>query len=277
MPDSRTILLHRAVFRILRPLARLLLRNGVAYGEFADLMKRAYVQSAFEDFAEGKRRTTDSRAAVMTGLTRKDIKHQRELLTVEQGQPASRSGYSRVSRVISGWVHDAHYHASNGQPAVLSFDGAGGFSDLVRRYSGDMTPKAILGELLRANVVSVDPQTGCLTLLQRSYVAPGDSEEMLQFFGEDVADLITTIGHNLRCPETGDAPRLQRTLTYSNIPPEVMEQWRAHAASRSQALLEDLDQWLGPKDRDIADTDDTSGAAYRTGISVFYFEQSDEN
>jgi len=56
-----------------------------------------------------------------------------------------------------------------------------------------------------------------------------------------------------------------------------MEQWRAHAASRSQALLEDLDQWLGPKDRDIADTDDTSGAAYRTGISVFYFEQSDEN
>ncbi len=36
--------LHQALFRILRPMARLLLRNGVPFGEFSELVKRAYVE-----------------------------------------------------------------------------------------------------------------------------------------------------------------------------------------------------------------------------------------
>ncbi|WP_455367096.1 DUF6502 family protein, partial [Kaarinaea lacus] len=32
-----------AVFKLLRPLCRLLLRNGVPYGAFTDIAKRAYV------------------------------------------------------------------------------------------------------------------------------------------------------------------------------------------------------------------------------------------
>lgn len=133
----------------------------------------------------------------------------------------------------------------------------------------------MLDELLRVGVVSVEGDSGRLILRQRAYVPAGDSEEMLQIFGEDVSDLIATIDHNLVSEEFGQPPRFQRTLTYNNIPPEVMERWRRHAAAQSQALLEQLDKWLGPQDRDISGqaSGGDSGNPVRTGVSIFFFEE----
>ncbi|WP_273207752.1 hypothetical protein [Marinobacter subterrani] len=51
---KKTNPLHQALFRILRPMARLLLRNGIPFGEFSELVKRAYVEAALEDFADGR-------------------------------------------------------------------------------------------------------------------------------------------------------------------------------------------------------------------------------
>lgn len=267
--------LNQALYRILRPLARLLLRNGIPFGEFAELLKRAYVEAALEDFDDGRRKPTDSRAAVMTGLTRKEVKRQREILAGQSTEGGDGLHANRASRVVSGWVHDAAFQAAEGEPAMLTFDGPLSFSDLVKRYSGDMPPRAVLDELLRVGVVSVDGESGKLVLQQRAYVPAGDNEEMLQIFGEDVSDLIATIDHNLVCDESGQPPRFQRTLTYNNIPPEVMARWRTHAAAQSQSLLEQLDKWLGPHDRDISGqpADGTSGGAVRTGVSIFYFEE----
>ena len=66
--------LARALHTMLRPLVRILLRNGIAYGSFAELAKKTYVEVAFEDFApEGKKQTV-SRVSALTGLTRKEVK-----------------------------------------------------------------------------------------------------------------------------------------------------------------------------------------------------------
>ena len=272
---KKTNPLHQALFRILRPLARLLLRNGIPYGEFSELVKRAYVEAALEDFTDGRRKPTDSRAAVMTGLTRKEVKKQREILAGEHTGTRAPLHANRASRVVSGWVHDSAFQTREGEPALLPFDGPLSFTELVKRYSGDMPPRAVLDELLRVGVVTVDGDSGRLVLQQRAYVPAGDSEEMLQIFGEDVSDLIATIDHNLVSEESGQLPLFQRTLTYNNIPPEVMERWRRHAAAQSQALLEQLDQWLGPQDRDISGqaSDSDSGDPVRTGVSIFYFEE----
>lgn len=274
MKHSDTPPLHRALYRILRPLARLLLRNGIPFGEFADLVKRAYVEAALEDFGDGRRKPTDSRAAVMTGLTRKEVRRHREILSGEGASAVSASHSNRASRVVSGWVHDAAFQDVNGEPALLPLDGVLSFSELVRRHSGDMPPRAVLDELLRVGVVGVDAESGRLALRQRAYVPAGDSEEMLQIFGEDVSDLIATIDHNLVSGESGSQPLFQRTLTYNNIPPEIMARWRSHAAAQSQALLEQLDRWLGPHDLDIAGRSGNgrTGETVRTGVSLFYFE-----
>lgn len=275
MNDTSSKTLKLALYRILRPLARLLLRNGIPFGEFAELVRRAYVEAALEDFSDGKRKPTDSRAAVMTGLTRKEVKKQREIVSGEQSGSTDTLHSNRASRVVSGWVHDAAFQTGQGEPATLAFDGPASFSELVKKYSGDMPPRAVLDELLRVGVVSVDAETGRIALKQRAYVPAGDSAEMLQIFGEDVSDLIATIDHNLITVDSGQLPLFQRTLTYNNIPPEVMERWRSHAAARSQSLLESLDSWLGPHDRDISGLRGSgeSGGEYRTGVSIFYFEE----
>ncbi|MGO1500106.1 MAG: DUF6502 family protein [Marinobacter sp.] len=268
--------LHQALFRILRPLARLLLRNGIPYGEFSELVKRAYVEAALEDFPGERRKPTDSGAAVMTGLTRKEVKRQREILAGQHTGKSEILHTNRASRVVSGWVHDTIFQNSAGDPAILAFDGPLSFCELAKKYSGDMPPRSVLDELLRVGVVSVGKDTGKLTLKQRAYIPTGDNKEMLQIFGEDVSDLIATVDHNLIRGEGGQQPLFQRTLTYNNIPPEVMEAWRKHAAKQSQALLEQLDSWLGPKDRDVSGSlvNSSPQESFRTGVSVFYFEES---
>lgn len=273
MTGSSTPILQRALYQLMRPLARLMLRNGVSFGEFSELARRAYVQSALEDFTDEQRRPTDSRAAVLTGLTRKEVKRQREILEGQALEPAVRKSH-RASRVVSGWVHDEAFQDGRGQPATLATDGPFSFAELVRRYSGDMTPRAVLDELLRVGMVTQGGTDGKIRLVRKAYVPAGDSEEMLQIFGEDVADLIRTIDHNLVDTGNGGQPLFQRTLVYDNIPPEVMTRWRRHAAAQSQALLEQLDQWLAPRDRDISGHNGGTGTdkAVRTGVGIFYFE-----
>lgn len=273
MKKSDTHPLHRALYRILRPMARLLLRNGIPFAEFAELVRRAYVDAALEDFSDNRKKPTDSRAAVMTGLTRKEVKRQREILAGEHAGGLDARHENRASRVVSGWVHDSAYQTSDGEPAALAFDGPLSFSELVKRYSGDMTPRAVLEELERVGVVATG-ESGQLTLRQRAYVPAGDSEEMLQIFGEDVSDLIATIDHNLVGSEGSSQPLFQRTLVYNNVPPEVMARWRRYAAQQSQTMLEQLDKWLGPYDRDIAGHGESqaTGDAVRTGVGIFYFE-----
>ncbi len=62
----------------------------------------------------------------MTGLTRKEVRKQREILAGGQSPVSERTSHAnRASRVVSGWVHDETYQAANGQPAVLAFEAPG--------------------------------------------------------------------------------------------------------------------------------------------------------
>ena len=63
-----------ALLMALRPLARALLRVGVGYREFADIAKTAFVHVAAEEYGLRGRETNSSRIAVMTGITRKEIR-----------------------------------------------------------------------------------------------------------------------------------------------------------------------------------------------------------
>ena len=99
--------LSAAVLRLMRPLVRILLRNGMAYGNLAELVRKAYVDVAWREFApEGKKQTV-SRVSALTGLTRKEV---RRLL--DEGMSATapdQERYNRAIRVISGWVNDRRF------------------------------------------------------------------------------------------------------------------------------------------------------------------------
>jgi len=187
--------LFSAVQRLMRPLVRILIRNGIAYGGLAELIRKVYVDVAHAEFRPKGKKQTISRVSGLTGLTRKEVKR-----LVEAGQTDSASSqqrYNRAVRVISGWLHDKRFLDNNRKPIDLPVEGARkSFALLVKEYSGDIPTMAMLTMLEESG--SVKMVRGKTRLVRRAYVPGGDEIEKIRILGTDAAELISTIDHILR-------------------------------------------------------------------------------
>ena len=262
--------LSAAAQGILRPLVRVLLRNGIPYGAFAEMARRVYAEVAEKEFALPGRKQTVSRISTLTGLTRKEVTR---LQAVETGDRADAERYNRPARVIGGWVRERRYHDKRGRPAELPMEGeAGSFAALVREFSGDIPPRAMADELARVGAIEILPE-GSVRLLTRAYIPRGDQAEKIGILGTDVADLIRTIDHNLTCP-SGEA-YFQRRVSYDNIPRERLPALTSELARKAQSCLESMDRALAAADRDRSPGVRGSGKV-RAGVGIYYFEERSE-
>jgi hypothetical protein len=139
----------------------------------------------------------------------------------------------------------------------------------VKRYAGDVPPRAVLDELARVGCAE-RLADGRVRLVGRAYVPKAGSREKLAILGTDVADLVTTIDRNLAAGG-GDA-FFQRKVQYDNLPAEALPAFRRMSASRGQALLERLDLWLAERDRDVNPAVKGTGR-HRAGLGIYYFEE----
>ena len=257
--------LGAAILRLLRPLVRLLLRYGIAYGAFADLAKRVYVEVARDEFALPGRKQSVSRVSIITGLSRKEVRRVADLERPDDAATAQR--YNRAARVIGGWLRDPDFTAG-GEPRALRVDDE--FAELAKRYSGDVPPRALLDELLRVDAVATDG-AGRVTLNARAYVPRSGEADKLEILGADVADLISTIDHNLTA--SPDRAFFQRKVSYDNLPVEGTEALRDVASRRSQSLLEELDRWMSAHDRDTSPSIVGRGRK-RAVLGIYYYEEA---
>ena len=232
-------ILTETIYRIMRPLARILLRNGMPYHSFAEVAKKAFVDTAFEEFGTPGRKQTISRVSALTGLTRKETRRLHEL--GELVDEAAMARYNRAVRVLSGWQNDPEFQDASGQPAHLPIEGEhGSFHALVRKYSGDIPTQAMLAVL--ENGGSVAREDGRVRMLRAAYLPADDPEEGLRILGTDTAELVATIDHNLRMPQ--NERWFQRKVSNHRLRAEALPEYRKLAAERAQALLETLDAWL---------------------------------
>jgi hypothetical protein len=170
MSDSVKTGLLAAYARLLRPLIRILLRHGVTYAELSEVVKTVYVSIAAHEFRVPGKKMSKARIAIVTGLTRKEVQRISES-DKESSRP--KTNLSRIGRVLSGWHTDPDYTGPYGMPLELRYDsevpGDATFLRLVQRYSGDMTPRAMLDELLRIGAV-VETDQNWFKVLRREYV-----------------------------------------------------------------------------------------------------------
>ena len=265
--------LSEAAQSILRPLVRVMLRNGIPYGAFADMARRVYVEIGEKEFALPSKKQTVSRISTITGLTRKEVTRIQGSETLSRETQSER--YNRPARVIGGWVRDKTYHDPRGHPADLPMEGESGtFSALVREFSGDIPPRAIADELVRVGAIEILPN-GNVRLLTHAYIPRGDQAEKIGILGTDVADLIRTIDHNLT--STPSEARFQRRVSYDNVPLEMLPTLRKKISRKAQSSLESLDRVLAAADRDV-NPDAKGTGRVRAGIGMYYFEAvSNEN
>jgi hypothetical protein len=265
--DARSAL-HAAVMRLLRPLVRILLDHGVPFATFAEIARWVYVEVAERDFALPGRKQTDSRVSVLTGLTRKDVARIKKVEKPED--EASALSYNRAARVVSAWVREYPMEGTASGVAPLPLEGRRkSLSELVRRHSGDMPVRAVVDELLRVGAIRLRG-SGEAELLHRHYLPPAGERRKLVYLGDDVADLIATIGHNLSAKPS--EAMFQRKVFYDNIPAEHLESVRAVARRRGEAAIDALVHDMGAHDRDANAKVDGEGR-FRAMVGIYYHEE----
>lgn len=242
---KRTLL---ATFKpLMRPLVRILIRNGVSYGEFAELLKGIFVDAAKDSLQMPASKDSVARIAITTGLSRFEVG--RVLEQTEADFEALASRFDRVGRLLTGWHQDADFIGPYGIPyevVVNAPPGRRSFSELVRRYTTDVPADEMLAELKRIGAV-VELGNGCYRVLARSYIpAP---EDPAKFHAMSVAftDLAKTLDQNLR-PEGSDKLFERRVWTSKGIAPESAVEFDSFVKERGQQFLELLDDWLTNKE-----------------------------
>jgi hypothetical protein len=258
-----------AAFKVLlRPLVRILLRHGVSFAEFADIVKAVYVEIAVTEFKVDGKRGTKSRIAVITGLTRKEVSRVIEIAGAEN--QGGRSNLNRVARVLAGWHTDPDFIGPYGMPLEVRYEDGGlsavTFSTLVRRYSGDMSPRSMLDELMRVGAV-VETEPGWLKVLRRVYEPQTLAQDNFERVGEVVKNFVDTVDFNLQKERLG-AGRFER-IVYSpeGIKNQDMPRFGRYVKERCQSLLEEIDNWIAQLEvPDKGDKDVT-----HTGIGIYHY------
>ena len=205
----------------------------------------------------------------MTGLTRKVVKRLKEGTAAPSYQLAKR--YNRAARVIAAWRRESDFLDAECKPVALPMEGQGAtFSELVKRFSGNMPPRAVLDELINVGAVKL-MEDGRVCLLTRAYIPKNLDAHKLNILGTDVQYLISTIDHNLSpAPAT---QLFQRKVAYDNLPDDVLPQFHKLFARKAQSLLESADRWLAQRDHDINSNVEGAGRN-KAGFGIFFFEES---
>lgn len=272
MGDERaTSELIRAARLILRPLVRQLISHGLTFPAFSRLVKEVYLEVGARDFALPFKKQTDSRVALVTGITRKEIGQLRR----GQAKPlieAAHLDYGLASRVIGRWVAEKQYLAADGMPRSLPYEAAGGrasFVSLVDEIGGDIPPRAVLDELIRVGAVTLTADGG-VELLESAYIPTRGTEEKLAILGTDASELIGAITHNIDHPD--EEPFLQRKVWYDNIGHRALAELRHKVREAGTGFVQEINQVIASYDRD-RNPEAPGGARKRVVLGVYYFEE----
>jgi hypothetical protein len=254
------------VVRVLRPLARILLRHGMSCLEFEEISRWVFVDVSLREseFAlQNRNRPFKSRAAILTGLSRKEVMRLADLPPPEERSAIP--SRNRAVRVLAGWMTHNDYVDDDGMPRELPINkGPRSFANLVRLYSGDVPHRAILDELTHSGLVEKLPNDRLRLTVDNSDHEKIDDE--LRHAGTSLGALISTLERN---QHRGDGELLpQYHLTPVHVPEDMLAQMRDFVRRESDTFTDRVEDYL----RKHASTRATASQLRQVGIGVYYFE-----
>jgi len=275
MGESIKLTLLRAYQVLLGPLIRILLRQGISYAEFSEIAKAVYVEVALKDFKVAGRKATRTRVAVMTGLTRKEVKRVIDEAVKDQYEPKSK--FSRLGRVLVGWHTDTDFTGPYGLPLELQYEannpGELTFAELVKRHSGDMSPRSILDELIRVGAVR-ETDAGWYRVLRREYITDAQGRDTFERTGFIVRNFVNTVDFNMTKLAPGKGRFERHVFPADGLRAEDMPKFDAFLRERCQTLLEELDNWLAKLPIPDAKKGDR---VMHTGVGVYHYMTNEDD
>jgi hypothetical protein len=256
-----------AVSRLLRPLLRVFIAQGITLPVLVRLLKELYVEVAEASFPMPGRVQTDSRINLLTGVHRKDVRMLRGRGR-EEDRPST--VVSRNAQMISIWAGAPDYLDGRGRPRALPRTGARpSFESLVETISKDIRPRVVLDEWLRLGLIRVDDKEH-IHLNDAAFVPREDFDDLAFYFGRNLRDHIAASGHNL-LGET--PPMLERAVYYEKLTPQSITELAAYTRKLAMQMLVTVNK----KAFELAQLDkDAPGASHRLTFGAYFFSTSDD-
>jgi hypothetical protein len=267
-PTPPASLLH-ALRRVMRPLVRLMLRKGVTYTYFSDMLKGVFVELAAAEFRLDDKPPSDSRISLITGVHRKDVRRLREL-------PAERAtdlpeALSLGAHLVSMWMSREPFCTHPGRPAPLprlaSVGGERSFDGLVATASKDIRARVVLDEWLRLGIARVDEQDR-VHLETTAFVPQKGFDEKAAYFAHNIHDHACAAVHNL----TMDGPAFfERSVHYDGLSPSGVEELRTAVSIEGMQVLMSFNALAATLEaRDEASLEDHQ----RITIGLYFFTEA---
>lgn len=243
------------------------MKAGIGYREFAEIGKCAFVDVATADYGLRGRPTNISRVAVMTGLTRKEVKRLRE--KISSGTQVDMNRVIPPAEILERWHTDSVFLDDSERPLALPFEGSEiSFAALVKKYGGDIPPGAMRTELRRVGAIEEDA-LGMLRVTKR-YFRPVDSDEQLKrALSQAIYGLSHTINHNLGAAEKESW--VERVAFTNRIRIEDKSRVRRISEDRASEFVESVNDLFSAYEKIYGD-DDHEQQSGVVGVGVYYFE-----
>lgn len=271
MQDTSNSFVLSALLKALRPIARFLMKSGIGYREFSEISKSAFVDVATVDYGLRGRPTNISRVAVMTGLTRKEVKRLRDKISA--GTQVNMARVIPPAEIIEKWHSDPDFVDSNARPKILDFDGpVESFTGLVKKYGGDIPPGAMRTELKRVGAL-LEEDDGRLRVVKKFFRPIDTVDQLGRALGQAMYGLGLAVDHNLgRKP---DECWVERTAFSTRIRSNDKLRVRRISQDRASEFVESVNDLFSAYETIYSD-DELESEPSVVGVGVYYFE-SDED
>jgi len=262
---SRDQLLY-AFRRVLRPLIRILVRSGVRYDDFLELVRGVYVETAVRDGLGDGRKPTRAKISLSTGVPRRDVDR---FIDNDGALPsAPKTLTATLAEILNKWHTDPHFVGPYGIPLELEVRSqkSRSFSELVLAVDPHAPVRDVLEELIRLRTVVWSGDTHVRTV-SRAFIPNEEmSPAQLEFFGNALTRLANTLQYNM--DRRNSEKRLERSvISDRGLPQNLMPVFEKLAREKVSEVLVELDNWLSPYSSEGQHGEEFQ----RVGLAVFQF------
>ena len=176
-----------------------------------------------------------------------------------------------MTELLHRWYTEDDFVDSQGLPRKLPFDGSGEtFSELVRRYGGDIPPGAMRTELKRISAIK-ESDDGTLTALKRNTTGADAYQKFVHGLVTAVYPAALTLAHNTQSDNSNNT-LVQRAATTNHIRAEDLSRIRRVTSDRLAEFTVSIDDLFAAYES-LYKGDKDSTPSKAVGVSVTYFEE----
>jgi hypothetical protein len=253
--------------KILKPMIRILLRAGIPYLEFREVLKGAYVEAAVRDGVRGNQGPlTRTMLSDYTGVPLADVN--RFIDDPSLLAPPESTNEATVTEVLHIWCTDSFYIGPYGLPLELDLEETPGRNLTTLIYKADPTanPRVILKDMVEYGIVKQVGTRHYRAVSRSNLFSDIMSPQALEYFGRSITDLANTLEHNIGAPS--NARRLQRSVVADGgLPDYALPEFEALLKDKVQKLLLDVDDWLSANKPHWVEP----GRMVQTGLTTYHY------